>query len=363
MIRVLVVDDSTVVRRMLSDALDRDPDIEVVGTAVDPYDAREKVIRLAPDVMTLDIEMPRMDGLSFLARLMKHHPIPVVIVSSLAPKNSAAALRALELGAVEVIGKPGPGAPVRELAGPLARAIRAAAAADPSRMPRRAPGLADPSAQVRPAMTAAMIGAAPGARRVLAIGASTGGPVALEQVLGGLPAGGPGVLIVQHMPAAFTAAFARRLGDRCAMQVREATAGDAVVPGLALVAPGGRHMVLLRRDKRLVVDVRDGPPVQFQRPSVDVLFHSVAQVAGSESVGILLTGMGSDGASGMRALRDAGAHTIAQDEATSVVFSMPKEAIRFDGACEVLPLQRIAAAALRAACAPIAHPQVRTGAA
>jgi two-component system, chemotaxis family, protein-glutamate methylesterase/glutaminase len=212
-------------------------------------------------------------------------------------------------------------------------------------------------------MTAAMIGTAPGARRVLAIGASTGGPVALEQVLGGLPAGGPGVLIVQHMPAAFTAAFARRLGDRCAMQVREATAGDAVVPGLALVAPGGRHMVLLRRDKRLVVDVRDGPPVQFQRPSVDVLFHSVAQVAGSESVGILLTGMGSDGASGMRALRDAGAHTIAQDEATSVVFSMPKEAIRFDGACEVLPLQRIAAAALRAACAPIAHPQVRTGAA
>jgi two-component system, chemotaxis family, protein-glutamate methylesterase/glutaminase len=362
MIRVLVVDDSTVVRRMLSDALDRDPDIEVVGTAVDPYDAREKVIRLAPDVMTLDIEMPRMDGLSFLARLMKHHPIPVVIVSSLAPRNSAAALRALELGAVEVMGKPGPGAPVRELVGPLARAIRAAASADPSRMPRGAPGLADGPA-VRPAMTASMIGTAPGARRVLAIGASTGGPVALEQLLAGLPAVGPGVLIVQHMPAAFTAAFARRLGDRCSMQVREAEAGDAVVPGLALVAPGGRHMVLLRRDGRLVVDVRDGPPVQFQRPSVDVLFHSVAQVVGGESVGILLTGMGSDGASGMRALRDAGAHTIAQDEATSVVFSMPSEAIRFGGACEVLPLQRIAAAALRASGAPIAHPQVRTGAA
>jgi two-component system, chemotaxis family, protein-glutamate methylesterase/glutaminase len=343
MIRVLVVDDSALVRRLLTEGLAEAPDIEVVGTAVDPYDAREQIVRLTPDVITLDLEMPRMDGLSFLSRLMKYHPMPVVVVSSLTPRNSEAAFRAFELGAVEVIAKPDSASSLPEVAGQLLLAIRAAAGARVVR-----PTVLD-------AHVAAAGGTTPGdrrrgaAQRIIAIGASTGGPVAIEQLLSAVPAHGPPILIVQHMPAGFTTAFANRLNQRCAITVREAADGDVVIPGHALIAPGGLHLLLERRDNRLVAAVRAGPPVHFQRPAVDVLFHSVAHAAAGNAVGVLLTGMGCDGASGMRALHDAGMHTIVQDERTSVVFSMPREAIRFGGAREVLPLSRIAAAALAAA--------------
>jgi two-component system, chemotaxis family, protein-glutamate methylesterase/glutaminase len=359
MIRVLVVDDSTVARKVLTEALARQPDIQVIGSAVDPYDARDKILRLAPDVITLDIEMPRMDGLSFLARLMKYHPIPVVIVSSLTPRNSEAALRALAIGAIEVIAKPGGSARQAiaghsvaspDLAAQLAYAVRAAAAAQLDRSPLRL-GTAGPAGSTLPAQST--VGSR---RRIVAIGASTGGPLAIEKLLATFPATAPATLVVQHMPAGFTAAYARRLDAACVLDVREAVDGDAVVQGSVLVAPGGRHMVLQRRGGALVVGVLDGPPVHHQRPAVDVLFHSVAQLVRDDAVGVLLTGMGADGASGMRALRDAGSHTIAQDEATSVVYSMPREAVRFGGVCEVLPLARIATAAVNAAARGAAGP-------
>lgn len=358
MIRVLVVDDSTVARKVLTEALARQPDIQVIGSAVDPYDARDKILRLAPDVVTLDIEMPRMDGLSFLERLMKYHPIPVVIVSSLTPRNSEAALRALAIGAIEVIAKPGGSArragadhnANRDLAAQLAYAVRAAAAAQLDRSPLRL-GATAPAGSTLPAQSP--VGPR---RRVVAIGASTGGPLAIEKLLATFPAAAPATLVVQHMPAGFTAAYARRLNAACVLDVREAVDGDAVVQGSVLVAPGGRHMVLQRRGGALVVGVLDGPPVHHQRPAVDVLFHSVAQMVRGDAVGVLLTGMGADGASGMRALRDAGSHTIAQDEATSVVYSMPREAVRFGGVCEVLPLARIATAVVNAAARGSAAP-------
>jgi two-component system, chemotaxis family, protein-glutamate methylesterase/glutaminase len=340
-IRVLVVDDSAVARRVLAAELMREPDIEVIGEAVDAYAAREQILELAPDVVTLDIEMPRMNGLAFLARLMKYRPIPVVIVSSVTPAHSDAAVRALELGAVEVIAKPSAWQAAGERNGQLARAVRAAAAAN---MPRL--GAADTHDDAPALMTPPGRTSVAWRDRLLVIGASTGGPVALEQVLGALPADAPPVLVVQHMPAGFTAAFARRLNERCSIGVQEATDGAAVLPGQALIAPGGRHMMLLSRKGQLCVGVRSGPPVHFQRPAVDVLFHSVAQLVGGDAVGVLLTGMGADGAAGMRALRDAGAHTIAQDEHTCVVFSMPQQAIRCGGVSEILPLRRIAAAAL-----------------
>lgn len=340
MIRVLVVDDSAVVRNLLAAELQREPDIEVIGHAADPFEARDLIVRLAPDVLTLDVEMPHMDGLSFLERLMKHHPLPVVVFSSATGHDSDAAVHALSLGAVEVIPKPGPAVRIPSVSRQLVAAIRAAARAHVQ--PRE-------SASAAEVPTRALRRGKPPARPLLAVGASTGGPAAIERLLAAMPAGAPPILIVQHMPVGFTAAFARRLDDRCALRVREAADGALVEEGVALIAPGGRHMVLLGEGDRLRVGVRAGPPVHFQRPAVDVLFHSIAGVAGASTIGILLTGMGADGATGMRALRDAGAHTIAQDEKTCVVFSMPAEAIRLGGACDVLPLPRIAAAALAAA--------------
>jgi two-component system, chemotaxis family, protein-glutamate methylesterase/glutaminase len=338
MIRVLVVDDSAVVRTLLAKMLAREPDLAVVGAAVDAYDAREQIVRLCPDVVTLDIEMPRMDGLSFLARLMKFRPLPVVVVSSLARDHGDAAVRALELGATEVIAKPSSPLGIERVAAQLATAVRTAAMAD----------IRGARSSVQPVPPRRLPGPRISRNAVIAIGASTGGPVALQQLLAGLPPGAPGVLIVQHITTGFTGALARRLDESCAMAVHEARNGDAVRPGVALIAPGDSHLVLLSVDGQLRTAVRSGPPVNYQRPSIDVLFHSVAQVAGASAVGVLLTGMGKDGASGMRALRQAGGHTIAQDEQTCAVFSMPSEAIRFDGACEVLPLPRIATAALRA---------------
>lgn len=340
MIRVLIVDDSAVVRKALTDALSQFEDIEVVGTAIDPYVARDKILKLRPDVITLDVEMPRMDGISFLSRLMRHYPIPVVIVSSLTPQNSQAALRALELGAVEVVSKPGSQYTTPDVGKHLIRAIRAAASA------RISPPTSD-EVEKAPLPTASL-SELHGTHRILAIGASTGGTKAIETVLRSLPVTTPGTVIVQHMPEAFTASFAQRLNDLCAMQVREARDADAVTPGTVLIAPGGHHMVLQRSGALYHVRIKDGPPVHHQRPSVDVLFGSVARAAGRNAVGVILTGMGADGAKGLLQMREAGAYTIAEDEKSCVVFGMPREAIRLGGACEVAMLDQVAARSLKA---------------
>ena len=341
MIKVLVVDDSAIVRRMLTEELSKHDDIQVVGQAVDPYVARDKIIQLKPDVLTLDIEMPRMDGLTFLERLMKHHPIPVVIVSSLAPENSETALRALALGAVEVVSKPGSQYSVPDVARDLVSAIRAASVAK-LRPPQMS--VANAHAQAAGAQNFALNTTS----KMIAIGASTGGPRAIETVLQQLPPNAPGVLIVQHMPESFTAEFARRLDKSCAMNVREARDGDQVVQGLALIAPGNRHMYVKKNGATYQVRVKDGPPVQYQRPSVDVLFQSVAREAQSNAVGVLLTGMGADGARGLLQMKQSGAHTIAEHESTTVVYGMPGEAAKLGAVVEQLPLHEVAGGIFRA---------------
>ncbi len=338
--RVLVVDDSAIVRKVISDILAAQPDIEVVGTAPDPYVARDKIIALRPDVLTLDIEMPRMDGLTFLDRLMRHYPLPVIVISSLTQSSTRAALEAMNRGAVDVLAKPGGPYSVGDLKEDLPRRIRAASQA---RLRQR---------QADPAET--QTSATPSARTqrraelLLAIGASTGGTQAIEQVLRGLPADMPPIVITQHIPAGFSAAFAQRLNQICALQVLEAQGGETLAHGRAYVAPGNHHLVVERSASglwRLRLD--DGPKVCYQRPSVDVMFQSVALSAGPQACGVLLTGMGSDGAEGMLALRRAGAHTIAQDEDSCVVFGMPREAIRLGAAQQVLPLPAITGALTR----------------
>jgi len=333
-IRVLIVDDSAIVRRILTDALAGEPDLEVVGTAPDPYVARDKILALDPDVITLDIEMPRMDGLTFLKKLMHFHPMPAIVISSLAQPSCRAALEALQFGAVEVLAKPGGPYSVGELRHVLASKIRAAAVArlrPQSSVPHAA--APDPSPQspsVLPPST------------VIAIGASTGGTEAIATVLRKFPKNSPGVVIAQHIPPVFSAAFASRLNDTCAIEVREARDGEPLLPGTALVAPGDLHMMLRRGTNGFYVDVRTGPRVCYQRPSVDVLFLSVAEAAGRRAIGALLTGMGSDGAQGLLKMRQAGARTIAQDEASCVVFGMPREAIERGAAEQVVPLPAIA---------------------
>jgi two-component system, chemotaxis family, protein-glutamate methylesterase/glutaminase len=340
MIRVLIVDDSAVIRKVITEELSRFQDIEVIGTAVDPYVARDKILKLRPDVITLDLEMPRMDGLSFLAKLMKHYPMPVVVLSSLAPENSQNALRALDLGAVEVLCKPGAPHSTKDISQSLAQAIRAAASARINVDPVKTDWTG------ATARLSSLLGQT--THKVVAIGASTGGTKAIEAVLSGMPATSPGVVIVQHMPQNFTASFARRLNEICQVRVRQACDNDCVVPGTALIAPGNRHMLLNRRGGTYLVNIKNGPRVHFQRPSVDVLFQSVAKNAGRNAVGILLTGMGVDGAKGLLAMRQKGANTIAQDEKTCVVFGMPKEAIRLGAAEEVVPLSKIPAAIIDA---------------
>ncbi|MBI5878739.1 MAG: chemotaxis response regulator protein-glutamate methylesterase [Chloroflexi bacterium] len=341
MIRVLIVDDSAVVRKILTEELSQFPDINVVGSAVDPYMARDMIVELQPDVLTLDVEMPRMDGLSFLAKLMKHHPLPVIVVSSLTPANSENALRALELGAVEVVPKPGSQYSVPNVSMRLLHAIRAAARAQVGvRLAPAGVPVAAGAPVLSPAATLETT------HKVLAIGASTGGVQAIEVVLRGLPAVMPGVVMVQHMPENFTKTFAERLNHNCQLEVREARDNDYVTPGLVLLAPGNHHMVLERSGARYVVRIKDGPPVHHQRPSVDVLFQSVARHAGRNAVGVILTGMGADGAKGLLSMRQSGARTLAQDEKSCVVFGMPKEAIQLGAAEMVVPLNDVSQSVL-----------------
>jgi len=339
-IRVLIVDDSALVRRILSDALAGEPDLEVVGTATDPYVARDMILQLKPDVLTLDIEMPRMDGLTFLRKLMRYNPMPVLVISSLAQASCAATLQALEEGAVEALGKPAGPYSVGDLKNTLAAKIRAAAAARvrPTRPPAPVPAKPPVPAAALPPLKEST---------VVSIGASTGGTEAIRQVLLDLPPNFPGTVVTQHIPAMFSKAFSDRLNQICRLEVKEAEDGDEVRTGRVLVAPGGLHMLLRRSGSGYRVSVKDGPRVCYQRPSVDVLFSSVAEQARGDSLAVLLTGMGSDGANGMVQIRGAGGATIAQNEETCVVFGMPREAIRRGGAEQVLPLDRIAAAMIR----------------
>jgi two-component system, chemotaxis family, protein-glutamate methylesterase/glutaminase len=345
-IKVLVIDDSAVARQLLSSHLARDPAIEVVGTAADPYVAWEKMRTLDPDVLTLDIEMPRMDGITFLEKLMRRHPIRVLMVSSLTDAGCATTLRALELGAIDFVTKPLVGLRERfpELAQELTEKVKMAAAA---RLP--APRTAPALRRLR------SVGAMRTTQRIIAIGASTGGTEAIREFLTVLPADAPGIVIVQHMPEKFTRGFAARLDGLCAVRVKEAEDGDRALAGHVLVAPGNRHMRLVRDGAVYVVHLSDEPHVNRHRPSVDVLFHSCAQAAGANAVGIIMTGMGADGARGLLAMRQAGAATLAQDEASCVVFGMPRTAIDLGAAELVVPLGWLADTALaRAQDAPAA---------
>jgi len=342
-IRVLIVDDSALVRKMLTAALANDSEIEVVGTAPDAFIARDKILALKPDVITLDIEMPRMDGITFLKKLMNFKPLPVIVISSLGHAACQASIDALRAGAVEILCKPNGPCSVGELGVTLGEKIRAAAS---SRVRSRGKEQPTPIAAL-PGPAAAETPIRFASDRIIAIGASTGGPGAVAEVLSSLPANSPPILIVQHMPATFTTHFANRMNQECRIEVKEAEDGDLVLPGRALIAPGDFHMTLKHSEKGYFVRVADGPPVCFSRPSVDVLFSSVASIARKKAVGVLLTGMGSDGARGLLELRKNGAFTIAQNEDTCVVFGMPREAIRLGGAEQVLPLNQIGAAVVR----------------
>ncbi len=349
-IRVLIVDDSASVRATLSDILTSDPGIEIMATATDPYAAVERLKMEVPDVIFLDVEMPRMDGITFLRKLMSQRPVPVVICSSQAEAGSSTFLEALEAGAVEVVSKPRIDTAqwLQESRDRICHAARAAAHAKLGGRHKPAPPLhveAKLSADhIIPEVSFARLATQrlPHTDPVICIGASTGGTEAIKSVLLGVPADSPGIVIVQHMPEKFTHAFANRLNSLCAIEVKEAEHGDRVCAGRALIAPGGRHLALARRGATYTVEIIDGPPVTRHRPSVDVLFRSAAQSAGRNAVGVILTGMGDDGARGMLEMHHAGAATLAQDEATSVVFGMPKEAIGLGGVSKVAPLGRVA---------------------
>ena len=343
-IKVLIVDDSAVVRQVLTEVLAHDPGIEVMGAASDPVFAMERMRTQWPDVIVLDVEMPRMDGITFLKKIMAERPTPVVICSTLTEKGAETTMQALAAGAASIIPKPKMGLKrfLQDSAEDLVSAVRAAAQANVRRlvpranMPSVAPKLSADA--ILPASAQAM---AETTDRVIAIGTSTGGTQALEMVLTALPRVCPGIVIVQHMPEKFTEAFANRLNGLCQLEVREARSGDRVMPGRALIAPGGRHMLLKRNGAQYHVDIVDGPLVSRHRPSVDVLFRSVAKCAGKNALGIIMTGMGDDGAHGLKELHDMGARTLAQDEATCVVYGMPKEAVKLGAVDRVLPLGEI----------------------
>lgn len=346
-IKVLVVDDSALVRQTLCEILNSDPEIAVVGTAADPFLAAERLRTVVPDVITLDIEMPRMDGLTFLQKLMSQHPVPVVICSSLAENGSESALKAMEYGAADIITKPRMGTKhfIEESRIMICDAVKGAAATRPAplRAPRRTLKEISPKYSADVIMdkpnTTAMIQTT---EKVVVVGASTGGTEALRVFLEMLPENAPGIVIVQHMPEHFTAAFARRLDSICRVTVKEAQDNDTVVRGRVLIAPGNHHTLLKRSGARYYVEVKDGPLVSRHRPSVDVLFRSAARYAGKNVVGVIMTGMGDDGARSMKEMFDSGATTIAQDEDTCVVFGMPFEAIKHGGVHKIMPLQLIA---------------------
>ncbi len=336
-IRVLVVDDSAIVRRLLSEAISKEPDMEVVAVAPDPFVARDQILKLKPDVVTLDIEMPRMDGLTFLTKLMHYNPLPVIIISSVGQASSDAALEALRRGAVEVLAKPSGPYSVGEVGQVLASKIRASYGAK----------LHKPLAD-RPVPAAVAQPQTFPASSLVAIGASTGGTQAIEDLLLQLPENCPPIVVVQHIPPVFSASFASRLNTLCKFEVKEARDGDLIAPGRALIAPGNFHMLVKQSDGVSKVVIRDGPRIHYQRPAVDLLFQSVAESAFRHIVGVLLTGMGSDGAAGLLKMHQRGAATIAQDEASCVVFGMPKVAIELGAADQVLPLSQIGSAIMTA---------------
>ncbi len=348
-LKVLVVDDSAVVRQALSEIINASGDLEVIATAADPLIAAGKIAKQKPDVITLDVEMPRMDGLTFLQKIMSQHPIPVVICSSLTEKGADATLKAMQYGAVEIINKPKSGARqfFEESKIVICDAIRAAAVA-------RIRKLSDATRAVEPKLSADAILPRPKAgmtlettQKIVVLGASTGGTEAIRSFLTALPYDAPGIVIVQHMPEHFTAAFARRLNESCRVTVKEAEDNDSVIQGRVVIAPGNRHVLLKRSGARYFVSLMDGPLVSRHRPSVDVLFRSTARYAGANAVGVIMTGMGDDGARGMLEMKQAGAINIAQSEESCVVFGMPNEAIKHGAVDHVLPLEKIADKVLR----------------
>jgi len=352
-INVLIVDDSAVVRQTLADILSSDPGIEVMAKASDPFIAADHIARKVPDVILLDIEMPRMDGLTFLQKVMSQHPIPVVICSSLAESGSETALHALEYGAVEILLKPRLGAKqfLEESRIRICDVVKAAAASHVRRVPT-GPRDAPPKLTADAVLAKARIGTDAmfkTTEKVVVVGASTGGTEALKDFLTAFPLDAPGIVIVQHMPENFTTAFAHRLDSICHISVKEAATNDTVIRGRALIAPGNHHILLKRSGARYYVEIKDGPLVSRHRPSVDVLFRSAARYAGPNAVSVIMTGMGDDGAKGMLEMKEAGAVTIAQDEESCVVFGMPKKAIDLGAVDQVLPLASIPGAVMREA--------------
>lgn len=336
MIKVLVVDDSALVRKFLTEELNKQKDIQVVGTAMNPYIARDKIVKLRPDVITLDLEMPRMDGLSFLSKLMKHFPLPVVVVSSLTPKNSQNAINALQLGAVEVICKPGSEYSTQNITQDIVKSIRTASVA---KFQKNILSIQPSSTKIDYASNNSSL--VHTTNKIIAIGSSTGGTRALEVILSQFPGNLPGTVVVQHMPPVFTKSFAERLNSICNVTVKEAEDGEHIQPGTVLIAPGNYHMLVVKNGARYYTRIKQGPPVHHQRPSVDVLFNSVASSVGINAMGVILTGMGADGAKGLLNMKEKGSYTIGQDEATSVVYGMPREAHKIGAVTEQLPLDRI----------------------
>ena len=353
-IRVVVVDDSALVRSLLAEIINRQHDMECIGTANDPLIAREMIRELNPDVITLDVEMPRMDGIDFLGRLMRLRPMPVVMISTLTERGAEVTMRALELGAVDFVAKPRVGVAngLQELASQIVDKIRVAAVAQVHRLPVVPPGVAASAGSAGSRPTVARAPTTPSllgrisTEKIIAIGASTGGTEAIREVLTHLPADCPAIVITQHMPPGFTTSFAARLDSLCQMTVKEAVHGERLLPGHAYIAPGGKHFSISRSGANYVAVVDDAPPVNRHKPSVEVLFKSVAASAGRNAYGLMLTGMGADGASAMREMRDAGSYNLVQDEASCIVFGMPREAIAHGAADEVLPLTQIAPALL-----------------
>ncbi|MBI9065935.1 MAG: chemotaxis response regulator protein-glutamate methylesterase [Salinivirgaceae bacterium] len=355
-IKVLIVDDSAIVRQTLADILGTDPMIEVIGVAADPYFAAKKIVHEVPDVITLDIEMPKMDGLTFLKKIMTQHPIPVVIISSLTAAGTETGIKALELGAVEIVTKPKLSTKefFEESRIRIRDAVKAAAESKLSRK-KAIKYISTSQIEIKPKLSADAVlpKSTPSTsmikttQKVVVVGASTGGTEALRVFLEAMPADSPGIVIAQHMPEQFTRSFAERLDQLCSISVKEAANNDTVIRGRALIAPGNHHLILKRSGARYFVEINDGPLVNRHRPSVDVLFRSTAKYAGKNAIGVIMTGMGDDGAKGMLELNETGAHTIAQDEKTCIVFGMPKEAIKLGGVEYTLPLNDIASKVLK----------------